>query len=256
MNFDNIILENEQKELLIKLVEASRKFSRSRRRKFIVVRRTDGDYLTHPGLSNGKKEIYYGDAEILADNGLINLSYGSRGSPLFDVTPKGFRYYEYLMEQMGQPLERVEKTIRMFIDSESFQSNYLAAYQKWSLAEKLLWKSDNQENYSAIGHYCREALQEFAEILVQRFGLDSELNDKAKTIGRIRAVIELESKKVADSHKRYLDRLLDLYDSVNSLVQRQEHGAIKEGDDLVWEDARKVVFAVLFIMYEIHKAIA
>ena len=120
--FENIILEPEQKDLLILLVEASRNVKNRERRKFLVAQSKDGDSLIHPGIPRDKSDIYYGDIEILAHEGLLNLGFGSRGSPNFDVTPIGYRYYLYLKETLGEPIERVENSIMSYFLASVFMS--------------------------------------------------------------------------------------------------------------------------------------
>jgi hypothetical protein len=39
-------------------------------------------------------------------------------------------------------------------------------------------------------------------------------------------------------------------------VQRQEHGAQKEGRPLVWEDGRRVVFQTAIVMFELDRALS
>lgn len=52
-----------------------------------------------------------------------------------------------------------------------------------------------------------------------------------------------------------LDALLVYWGAVNDLIQRQEHGATKEGEALRWEDGRQVVFQTAVVMFEIARAI-
>jgi hypothetical protein len=48
----------------------------------------------------------------------------------------------------------------------------------------------------------------------------------------------------------------DVNFDVTSLgFKRQEHGGQKEGRPLTWEDARRVVFQTLIVMYEIDRAL-
>ena len=248
-------LEPEQEELLCTLVEAARNTPREYRRSFMVVRNLQGDYLVHPGVPEGKRAIHYGDVEILELQGLVHIRFGSRGTPNIDVTPQGFRYYEDLKVRQGRPVERVEKTMHNYIDGEGFRYHYPNAYSKWSQAEALLWKSDGEEQFTTIGHLCREAFQEFTDVLASRFDLHEQLPDKAKTIGRLRAVIERQGERVNSTYYSYLLSLIDWWSGANDLIQRQEHGGQKEGEQLRWEDARRVVFATLIVMYEVHKSL-
>jgi len=236
------------------LVEASRRTPRDKRHKFLVSRTFGGDSLIHSSIPDDKRRIYYGDVEVLALQGLLTIGFGSRGSPNFDVSPLGYRYYEFLKESLGRPVERIEKTTRSLIDSAPFQARFPAAHSKWASAEELLWRSDTEENFTTIGHLCREALQEFADVLVTEKLLDAELPDKSKTVSRLKAVLNLAGTEAGEAYKFLLGSLTEYWGAANDLVQRQEHGAVKEGEELNWEDARRVVFATLIAMHEIHIA--
>jgi len=253
--FDSIILEQLQEELIIKIAEAARNVSRDNRQKFLVVQSSDGDFLVHPGLPIGEIQIYFGDVEILSREGLLSLGYGSRGSPNFDVTPLGFKYYEYLKSRLGEPTERVEKTIRNYISSHDFQKKYPKAFEKWSAAEELLWKTDTQQQLTTIGHLCRESVQEFANILVDKFKPSNAHEDKSKTVARLKIIFDLKSDELGRTKKPFLEALIEYWKNINSLIQRQEHGAQKEGLELKLEDARRVVFQTMVVMFEIDRAL-
>lgn len=85
-------LLSEQTELLDTLIGAYRSHL-PKREKFWVAQTFGGDTLVHPGLPGGEVSVYFGDVEALADAGLLRLSYGTSGTPQFDVTPAGFRLH-------------------------------------------------------------------------------------------------------------------------------------------------------------------
>ena len=43
--------------------------------------------------------------------------------------------------------------------------------------------------------------------------------------------------------------------TLSDLVQRQEHGAAKEGEPLTWEDGQRVVFHTAIVMWEIDRSL-
>lgn len=255
MDFEEIVLEQEQNDLLVMLVEATRNVPRDQRQKFWVVQADGGDFSIHPGLPGGHANIYMGDIEILANEGLLNLSYGPSGTPQFDVTPTGFAYYDHLKKQLGQPTQRIESSIRSHLSVEEFQKQHPLAYKKWCEAEELLWASDSETQLTTIGHLCREAIQEFATALVDRFQPAGVDDDKAHDINRIRSVLELRASRLGDAERSFLDALLRYWREVSSLIQREEHGGQKEGRSLVWEDARRVVFQTAVVMFEVDNAV-
>ncbi len=254
--FDHIILEPEQKDLLFLIVEASRNVKRSERSKFRVDQTMGGDSLKHPGIPSNKSQIYIGDVEILANEGLINLGYSSKGSPIFDVNPIGFKYYRYLKESIGEPIEKVENTVMSYLQSEHFISKYKIVFEKWSMAQDRLWSADNQTQLTTIGHLCRESMQEFTEVLINECGLQDDYPDKSKTVARLKGVLTKKKKVLPSTLKPLLDSLIDYWGCVSDIVQRQEHGATKEGEELIWEDARRVVFNTFIVMFEIDNAIS
>jgi hypothetical protein len=253
---DSILLEPVQEELLVTIVEAARNVPCSERRKFMVVRCHSGDLLIHPGLSKDNRQAYFGDVEILAQTGLLSLSYYSSESPLFDVTPLGFRYYEYFKKQSGEPIERIQSAVRSYLNAQDFQGKYSEAFGKWSSAEDLLWRADTNQQLTTIGHLCREAVQEFANVLVEHFQPPGVTEDKSKTIARLKAVLGYRARETGSTVKPFLESLLRYWRRVNDLIQRQEHGAQKEGEKLVWEDGRRVVFHTAIVMFEIDSALS
>ena len=184
-----ILLEPVQKELLITVVEASRNTPTDKRQKFLVSQTHGGGDLIHPSVPKDKTQVYFGDVEALDQEELIALGYSSRGTPSFDVTPQGFKYYEYLKGKLGEPVERIEKTIKNYLDTDSFIKKHPKAYEKWNLAEELLWKTDSKKQLTLIGHLCREAVQEFSDSLNSSHKITNETKEKTKTVAKIKSVI-------------------------------------------------------------------
>lgn len=254
--FENILLEKEQEELLSLIVEAARNVPREQRQKFYVSGSISSpqSFLMHQGLPEGKILIYEGDVEILANTGLLRLTYGGN-SMSFDVTPMGFRYYEYLKQRSGQPVQRIEASIKNHLTSDLFQQKYAQAYQKWSNAEAMLWSSDSEQQLTTIGHLCREAVQEFASALVEQYQPFNVDQVKAHVVARLRVVLDLQSQRLGATYKPFLEALLSYWETVSDLIQRQEHGGQREDRPLVWEDARRVVFQTVIVMFEISSGL-
>lgn len=253
--FDNVMLTKEQEELLIEMVEFERNVDRDKRHKFVVSSSNSGDTLFYPGYAFHQK-IYLGDIETLAREGLLATTYSSQGTPNFDITPFGFHYYQNLKQKIGQPIERFEITVRNYLSSSEFSKKYPKTYQKWTDADNLLWQSDSEKQYTTIGHICREAMQEFANYLIEKYYPEFEDTNKAHDIARIKAIIELRSNGLGKTERPFLDALITYWGTVSDLVQRQEHGGQKEGKSLVWEDARRVVFQTVMVMFEVDKSLA
>ncbi|NQV19413.1 MAG: hypothetical protein HQ534_12835 [Armatimonadetes bacterium] len=252
----HILLEEEQKQLLELLVEASRNVKREKRRKFVFFGMQSSAIIDHPGLLNGGVEAYMGDIETLAREGLIALSDGKDSVHSFYVTSEGFKYYEGMKLSQSQPVQRVENAVKHFISTDRFRHKYSDAYIKWAEAEILLWSSDSQRQLTMIGHLCREALQDFATVLVDQHRPSNVDADKAHTVARIRSVLELRRNQIGSTESKFLKALLTYWKRVNNLIQRQEHGGQKEGEPLIWEDGRRVVFQTAILIMEIDSALS
>jgi hypothetical protein len=256
-SFERILLEPEQKQLLSELVEATRKIPRDKRRPFFIGSyQQQGDILQNNSLPSFEREVYMGDVKQLARKSLIDLSYiGSTQTPNLDVTPEGFAYYEWMSQHEGSPVQRMETKIRSYLDADYFQKRYPVAFQKWTLSECMLWGSDSEQQLTTLGHLCREAMQEFATTLVENFSLTEVDKDTTHTVARIRSVLEQQANQLGKTERPFLDALLTYWGTVVDLVQRQEHGGQKEGEPLVWEDGRRVVFHTAVVMFEIDRAL-
>jgi hypothetical protein len=163
----SVLLEPEQKDLLVTIAEAARNVPEDKRQAFFVGADLNlgGSYVTHPGLMS-KRPVSLGDIDALRNERFINVSRSGK-SQLFDITPRGFAYYRFL-QQRGAPTERIEVEMRRYIDSARFGASYPEAYRKWLTAEELLWAADSHQQLTTIGHHCREAMQDFADALMKR----------------------------------------------------------------------------------------
>lgn len=254
--FDQILLEQEQKNLLEALVEAERSVPPDKRQRFEVPSSQFWlEILRHPGLPDGKIEAHTQDIEILAQASLIAISRAKNFYWLY-VTPRGREYYRKLKQHSGQPVERVENYARNFLNAEPFRRKYPQAYEKWLQAEACLWREDWETQITNIGHDCREAVQKFAEILINRYQLHQEYPDQNKDIGRIKAVIEQRKENLSQKEKKFLESLVDYWKALSGLVQRQEHGIQDVDESLTWEDGRRVVFQTAIVMFEVDRSLS
>jgi len=120
---NRIHLEKEQEELLCVLVEAARNTPRERRTKFLTLplsRRDQQGIIQHPSLPGGCIKAHLGDVDIMASSGLLLTEPLQRGCR-FDIMPQGFSYYEEMKQQSGQPVQKMEATVRVYLDSSHFQ---------------------------------------------------------------------------------------------------------------------------------------
>ncbi len=98
-------------------------------------------------------------------------------------------------------------------------------------------------------------MQEFAAALVERFSPDDVEPDRAKTVARLRRVLQARHQRLGRTEQAFLDALIGYWGAVSDLVQRQEHGGQREGAEQTWHDARRVVFQVAMVMFEVDSAL-
>jgi hypothetical protein len=248
-------LEPEQDGLLAGLTEAARRVPRSERASFLLLRTQQSDLIIHPGLSNWDLQASLGDLRILDRAGLIALSEVSSTSYDIDVMPEGFAYSDQMRMRTGEPVLRLESDVVRHLDAEGFRSRHPGSYARWAAAAERLRSDDSAGNLTVIGHNVRESMQFFADELVRRFPMSSVNPDPAKTVDRVRAVIRHRSAPLGDIKAAVLEAAIVFWGTVSDLAQRQEHGALKEGDVLTTEDARRLVFLSALVMFEIDAAL-
>jgi hypothetical protein len=94
-------------------------------------------------------------------------------------------------------------------------------------------------------------LQAFAEDLVRERGLTAE---KAGTFAAIEASINHHKQDLGSRKAQLLHALAQLWRAASGLAQRQEHGESKE-QSLDAEDARRVIWYVGLVMYELDRTL-
>lgn len=252
MNFKNIILEPEQEDLFIGIVEARRSCPRDQWDILFMIKGFHELIITSKDCEDRRiGNIIPGDIDELISKGFLRVINETAGEQHFSIPAEGYQYYDWLMKQQGKPVERIEKQTFRYLEFEDFRKQYPDAYRKIKQAEKMLWSADKEEQFTTIGHLCREAVQDFADTLYKlMMGIEYE-GPKTQTHNRIETIIteKCDSKKV----RKYLRALFDYWKAVGGLIQKQEHRAEKEKEQLTWEDTRRVVFQSVNVMNELHK---
>jgi hypothetical protein len=247
-------LDPEQLEALDLLVEGSRNVRRDEREPFYYkhVVNERRAVVEHPAFPDGEL-ILFSDLEILATAGLVSLTYEEHRCGTLYVTPAGFRFYDEHRRNIAAPVEAVENYVHTYLSAARFTTTFPAAYGRWLQADRLLSSADSAAQFSVIGHLCREAMQEFAHVLAaSESSIERVATDKSQTISRVRSAIESVK---SSTTREFLNALLAYWGTVHDLVQRQEHAAQKDKDDLTWEDTRRVVFHTAVVMFEISRAV-
>lgn len=133
--------------------------------------------------------------------------------------------------------------------SERFSKAYPGAFGPWTRAEKLLFGDQPEAQLANIGFNCRDAVQDFAGELQERFPPDEPDPDPTHTKNRLRAVIETYKPRIGE-RRTALERMLDLWDADVDLIQRQTHANERVGKPLNVNDGRRVVSLTMFLMVE------
>ena len=255
--FPDVDIMPEQEELLVRLVEAARAVPSDERENFLHIEFGGGDLLFHPGFPVAKQaEVITQDLDILYRNDLLDMSINKSGNREYWLTPLGFRYYQFLKTREGSPIEQIGREVRSLIESEGFATRYPEANARWLAADQLLWRADSDKDATTIGHLCREAMQAFATELLGRFDIEDADQDPAHVVARIRAVLEKAGSGLGATEGQLLEAILNYWGAVTDITQRQEHGAQREGEPLVWEDSRRVVFQTGVVFYEFDRSLA
>jgi len=144
---------------------------------------------------------------------------------------------------------------RPLIDGAQFQKRYASAYQKWADAERLLWGADSTNHISKIGLGCREAMQEFASTLVEIHKPAQVEQNPALTKNRLRSVVAAKATSFGETEQALLISMIEYWGAVDGSMNRLVHANAKQGRPVTVEDARRVVFQALCVMYEIDRAL-
>jgi hypothetical protein len=246
----DVLLTDEQKELLVLLVEETRRLPKDKRQEFLAVRSLSGDHIVSG--TQERRQVFIPDVEELAHKGLVRLQRESNFEFLFVVSPEGFQFYETLKRQQRQPVERVEAETRHLLERDLMDA-YPEAVGKWREAEDLLWTPDADQQLTSIGHKCREALQAFAQRLYEELCPGGEALPKEKTVNKVAAILETKKDAVGGSTRKFLAAYWEM---VNDLGERAEHGSQREGSPLLWDDGRRLVFQTLSVMVELKAALS
>jgi hypothetical protein len=143
----------------------------------------------------------------------------------------------------------VEQQIERYVDTDSFRERYPEAHEKWTGAQ-VFFRAGPERYATQIGHNCREALAALANRLVREHEIALDAN--AGTVDKLRLVFATGTK--SSTERRFLNALVNYWRSVSDLAQRQEHAGLREGETLREEDARRLIFQTLLVMYEIDRA--
>jgi len=150
----------------------------------------------------------------------------------------------------------LEGYLRAYLEDERFRSEYPAAYARWSEAAAILYDEDASEGIFAAGAKARETLAAFASVLAGGYRpLASSPGSEASTRARLAAWIQSHRQALGDARCELLEALLQYWRALNDGPRRHSHDAHDVGDELRWEDARRVVVLTALVMVEIDRSL-
>ena len=250
----SVLLTDPQKDALVLLVEQTRRVAEGQTYEFYAHQTLGGDFMF---AGSERHPACFPDLYELNRKGLISLRETGKGAAAFVVSPEGFAFYDEIKRAEGGPIERVEAEVRHLLGTDVAVA-YPEAAERWREAEDLLWRTDAEQQLTAIGHKCREALQSFAQSLYEQHCPDSQPLPREQTLNKIRAVLQSRRSSLGQTTERFLNAYWETvnayWETVNDLAERAEHGSQREGRPLLWEDARRLVFQTLLVMVELAAA--
>lgn len=114
MNFDQILLEPEQKELFIQIVEIMKQVPREDRGWMIEANSKDGTCLIMPRINSKQNNITgfaYGDLDMIAEAGLMKGEVTDSGGNRYVLKPMAYKYYDWLNINEGSDVNDVKLDI-------------------------------------------------------------------------------------------------------------------------------------------------
>jgi hypothetical protein len=147
------------------------------------------------------------------------------------------------------PPASIELLIERHVSADAFRARHPEAHEKWSDAQ-VFFRVGPERYATQIGHNCREALAALANGLVRQYQIAPDGN--AGTVDKLRSVLAVSTR--SPTERRFVNALLSYWRSVSDLAQRQEHAGLHEGETPRAEDARRLVFQTLLVMYEVDRA--
>lgn len=234
------------------MVELARARPRAQQKFFLA----DVDQGTLLVIGEEAVDVLERDVAALTRAGLVEdrvRDFLTGASDLY-ITQDGHEYYAQMRSRGGEASDRVEAEVRKLLDDHQFRTMFPGAFVRWSEAERLLWSEDSDRDLSTIGHKAREAVQELVSALVERVELADVEKDVAKVKNRLRAVIEVRRQSIGKTRFDVLLAFFEYWSKVVDLVQRQEHSGLREGEDVTWDDARRVVLHTAVLLTDVAQA--
>lgn len=246
-------LSPRQKALLRTLVEAGKVGTTEENRTFLVASSLDGSFILPYAGSELPDPVDEADVHILVDHGYVGiLKYNKNGEPVYYVTNEGIEFISADTAERG-PQPFVQQAVSLV--DEKLPPEFGRASELMKEAVSKLVQAQEEHGWSEVGHKCREALQEFAEVLYTQHVPSSQQESipREKTVQRLKAVVRQLRGRVGDTTSQLLDTLIEYWRAVSDLVNKVEHRSQREDRPLTWDDARRAVLYSYLVMAELAR---
>jgi hypothetical protein len=142
----------------------------------------------------------------------------------------------------------MESQVGRYLDEDAFRLRHPDAYERWQAAIDL-FAVNPKRHATRIGHDCRESLLAFADGALEARRVRPKAG--SGTVDKLRLLID----RAATSHRpaELCNALVMYWGTVSDLAQRQEHGASREREALRGEDARRLIFHTMVVMFEVDR---
>lgn len=254
--FASVDLTPETQQLFVEMAEATLNSTTPAHRMFLLAQHLGGNNLIFSGEPRRDwKDVDPGSLDDLAGLGLLRKGFGGgRGTPNYQLTNDGRRFFEWLMSQRGEPVRQVERGVQAWLGSEGFARRYPTASISLGRALEQLWRGETDEQTaSAYGADLRAALQDFAAEVHGQLKLDSSAN-REKPIDLLEEAVEALADRIGQREKAVLTQLVALCDATLRQVQRIHH-VRAEGKLRGWDELRRAGFVLTMVVHELDRAI-
>lgn len=253
--FAAIDLTPETEQLFVEMAEATVSSTTPAHRMFMLAEHLGGNHLVFAGKPRRDwKDVDPGALDDLASLGLLRKDFGGGETPNYRLNNDGRQFFEWLMNQRGEPIRQVETTVRTSLGSEGFARRYPASSASLGRAFEQLWHGEtDDQSVSAYGADLRAALQDFAIELHEHLNLESPTS-REKPVDRLAEAVEALADRVGEREEAILTQLVELCRVTLRQVQRIHH-VRAQGRLSGWDALRRAGFILALVVHEFDRAV-
>lgn len=255
--FDAIDLEPEAKQLFCDMATAVLEADPRSERMFMLAVHLGGNQLIFVGEPRRTwKDVDRGALDDLVELGLLRKGHGGGRSPTpnFRLRNDGRRYYQWLQQQRGQPVDQVQETVVSWLEGERFAVRYPRTSESLGRAFAALWSGEqDDQTVSRMGADLRSGLQDFADELLQRLGVESTISQE-KPLDRLGESVNAVAHRVGPRETAVLEQLVELARVTWKQTQRLTHMRDEELPMSGWDELRRTGFVLAMVMHELDRA--